>query len=824
MTEFLLPKRHNFKEIEQKWIQYWKANDIYKFNINFEGKEIYVLDAPPPFTSGTLHMGHILNHTWIDTVARFKRMCGFNVYFPQGFDCHGLPTELKVEKEFKISKDDREQFLEKCIQWTNDAITTMMQQFEKIGYSSDWDFSYRTMDNRYLRIVQKTLLYFYEKGWLFQDSHPIHWCPKCRTALAKQEVGYIEKRGKLYHIKLPLSDESGYATIATTRPEFMSSCVAVLINPEDTRYYSLAQRKVTLPIFNREVPIIQDPSVDMEFGTGIVYVCTFGDETDVNWQKSYNLPIIISIDEKGFMTEAAGKYQGMTIAEAREAIVQDLEELNLLEKVEEIDHRIIVHTERSSCLNPIEYLPIKQWFISIRPFKEEILEAAQKMNWFPPLMIKRLEDWVESLEWDWVISRQRVFGTPIPFYTCENCNKIIPAAESDLPIDPRIDPPPITQCPDCGGALIGATDVCDCWIDSSITPLIISKWSEDDHFFSKTYPATLRSQGYEIIRTWAFYTIFRCLKITELPCFRDLMINGMVAGPDGRKMSKSYGNVVKPEAPLEKYGADALRQWGALGSLGDDYPYNETEIDFNLRFLTKLWNACRYLSSQLTGADIASLDETQLQLPPIDEWILNKLNNLIEVVTDSFSNYNFHAGLLVFREFFWHDFCDDYLEAVKYRFYSEEPDNAQKLAGQYTLYHVILDSLKLFAPIAPFITEEIYHAIFKETVNVPSIHLCSWPTPQYKVDDQTTQIGASIIQIISEFRKEKSQMGIPLNTPITKAIIKYQDALEGLDSLKNDAIGTLKITELIITNEAPVEELPYRFEIADKKLEIYWET
>ena len=824
MTEFLLPKRHNFKEIEQKWIQYWKTNNTYGFDINIEDKEIYILDTPPPFTSGTLHMGHILNHSWIDIVARFKRMCGFNVYFPQGFDCHGLPTELKVEKEFKISKDDREQFLEKCIQWTNDAITTMMQQFEKIGYSSDWDFSYRTMDERYLRIVQKTLLYFYENGWLFQDSHPIHWCPKCRTALAKQEVGYIDKRGKLYYIKLPLSDDSGYATIATTRPEFMSSCVAVLINPEDARYDNLAQKKVTLPIFNREVPIIQDPAVDMEFGTGIVYVCTFGDETDINWQKSYNLPMIISIDERGRMTEAAGTYQGMTIAEAREAVVHDLEELNLLEKEEEIDHRIIVHTERSSCLNPIEYLPIKQWFISIRPFKEEILEAAHKMNWFPPVMIKRLEDWVESLEWDWVISRQRVFGTPIPFYTCEKCDKIIPAAESDLPIDPRIDPPPVAQCPDCGGTLIGASDVCDCWIDSSITPLIISKWSEDDQFFSKTYPSSLRPQGYEIIRTWAFYTIFRCFKLTGLPCFRELMINGMVAGPDGRKMSKSYGNVVKPEAPLEKYGADALRQWGALGSLGDDYPYNENEIDFNLRFLTKLWNACRYLSSQLNTEDIASMDETQLQLTPVDEWILSKLNDTIDVVTDSFRNYNFHSGLLAFREFFWHDFCDDYLEAVKYRFYSEDPDKDWKLTGQYTLYHVVLDSLKLFAPIAPFITEEVYHALFKETVNAPSIHLSSWPTPQYKVNEQITQVGTSIIQILGEFRKEKSRMGIPLNTPIKKAIIKYQDTLEGLDFLKNDAIGTLKITELIITNEAPVEELPYHFEIADKNLEIYWET
>jgi len=824
MDKFLLPKRFSFKEIETKWIQDWKDKNIYKFDINIENKETYILDTPPPFTSGYLHMGHILNHTWIDAVARFKRMCGFNVLFPQGFDCHGLPTELKVEKEFKISKDDREQFLQKCIEWTEEAIATMTSQFNKIGYSTDWNFTYRTMDKRYLKMVQKTLLEFYRNGWLFQDTHPIHWCTKCRTALAKQEVGYIDKRGKLWYIKLPLSDNSGYATIATTRPELMPSCVAVLINPDDQRHYGLANKKVTLPIFNREVPIIQDAAVDMTFGTGVVYVCTFGDETDINWQKSYNLPTIISINEKGRMTKEAGKFQGLSIKEAQAAIVENLRELNLLEKEEEIDHRVIAHTERSACLTPIEFLPVKQWFIAIRPFKEEILDAAHKMNWFPPNMIKRLEDWIESLEWDWVISRQRVFGTPIPFYTCESCNKIVPGLESDLPIDPRVDASPVAKCPDCGGELRGTTDVCDCWIDSSITPLIISKWSEDDHFFKKTYPASLRPQGYEIIRTWAFYTIFRCLKLTGLPCFRELMINGMVAGPDGRKMSKSYGNVVKPEAPLEKFGADALRQWGALGSLGDDYPYNENEIDFNLRFLTKLWNACRFLSSQLTAFDPFKISERKLQFAPIDEWILGKLNSTIELITDSFREFNFHTGLLAFREFFWHDFCDDYLEAVKYRLYEGAIDKAQKDAGLYTIYNVILDSLKLFAPIAPFITEEIYHAMFKKAVKVPSIHLCSWPTPRYKVNESATNIGASIVQIISHFRKEKSQVGISLNTPIKRAIIKYQDALEGVDHLKNDAMGTLKITELIITNEAPAEKLPYHFEIADKKLDIYWEV
>ena len=832
--EFRLPKRYNFKKIEQKWIQYWRDHDIYNFDINIENKDIYSIDTPPPFTSGTLHMGHVLNHTWIDAAARFKRMCGFNVYFPQGYDCHGLPTELKVEKEFKISKDEREEFLKRCIEWTNEAISTMTQQFDKIGYSTDWNFTYKTMDDRYLRMVQRSLLYFFEKGWLFLDDHPIHWCTQCRTALAKQEVGYIDEKGKLWYIKLPLSDGSGYATIATTRPELLPSCVAVLIHPDDKKYYDISQKKVKVPIFNHEVPIIQDSEVDLEFTAdlgGILYVCTYGDESDIAWQKNYNLPVIVSIDENGRMTEEAGKYKGMTIKEARYAIVKDLKELNLLEKEVEFPHRVIVHTERSSCLTPIEYLPVKQWFISIRPFKEEILKAAHKMKWFPPTMIKRLEDWVEALEWDWVISRQRVFGTPIPFYTCEKCSEIIPAREEDLPVDPRHDPPPVSKCPKCGGPISGTTDVCDCWIDSSITPLVISKWSEDDEFFNKTYPSTMRPQGYEIIRTWAFYTIFRCLKLTDLPCFKDLMINGMVAGTDGRKMSKSYGNVVEPEEPLDKFGADALRQWAALGILGGDYPFNDKEIEYSFKFLTKLWNACRFAAGHLKNFDISKIDEAKLDLNPIDEWILSKLNRITEIVIDSFGEYNFHMGLLEFRQFFWHDFCDDYLEAVKYRFYSKELNSSQKAGGQFTVYRVILDSLKLLAPIAPFITEEIYHSIFFKDVQIPSIHLCSLPKlcdekkkPPKKIEEEIEKhLGNLAISIISALRRDKSDKGIPLNAPIKKAIIFYHDEDLGLDQVKNDIAGTLKINELIITNEVPTQKLKNHFEMAEEKLEIYWE-
>ncbi|MHA1785320.1 MAG: valine--tRNA ligase [Candidatus Helarchaeota archaeon] len=814
--EFKLPKKYNFVDVQARLTRYWKEKEIYKFNIK-DDKPIYSIDTPPPFTSGALHMGHVLNHTWIDLVARYKRMRGFNVYFPQGFDCHGLPTELKVEKEYKISKDDREKFLEKCYEWTNQAISQMKTQFEEIGYSSDWDYSYRTMDESYLRKVQKSLLLFYEKGWLFQDDHPIHWCTNCQTALAKQEVGYVDRKGKLWYIKLPLSDDSGHATIATTRPELMSSCVAVLIHPDDKRYYHLSNKKIKLPIFEREVPIFQDSEVDMEFGTGVVYVCTYGDETDINWQKLYNLPIIISIDEKGKMNENAGKYKGMTIKETQKEIIKDLDELGLLEKEEKFMHRVIVHTERSACQNPIEYLPIKQWFVSIREFKDAIYETAKKMNWYPPNMIKRLEDWINALDWDWVISRQRVFGTPIPFWTCEKCHEVIPAKEEDLPVDPRDANPPVEKCPKCSGKLKGVTDVCDCWIDSSITPLMISKWNEDDEFFKKTYPSSLRPQGYEIIRTWAFYTIFRCLQITGKPCFENLMINGMVAGTDGRKMSKSYGNIVSPDKTIKQYGADALRQWASLGSLGDDYPFNFKEIQYGLKFNKKVWNACRFSSAHLGGFNKNSLKKKP-KLLPIDEWILNKLDNVIRTCTESFDVYNFHAGIMAIRTFFWHDFCDDYLEAVKYRFYTEVPEEV-KVAGQYTLYSVILDSLKLLAPITPFITDEIFQFLFKEHEKIESIHLTKWPK-EYKVKENSS--GDLIIKIIKEFRNRKASKKIALNQEIQKAHVKIPKEFDKNKLIiEQDVSKTLKINELIIETIETKDKYEDTFTI-DKDIKVNW--
>ncbi|TFG12948.1 MAG: valine--tRNA ligase, partial [Promethearchaeota archaeon] len=678
--ENVYPKRFNFTEAQKKWIKKWREEKIYEFDINAEG-EIFSIDTPPPFVSGTLHLGHILNHSWIDFVARYNKMKGRNVYFPQGYDCHGLPVELAVEKEYGISKNQREEFLAKCIEWVEQNIANMTKQYDELGYSTDWNYTYRTMNNDYKYKIQWSLLYFYNKGWLYREKFPTHFCVNCETSVAKAEVGYEDEKGKLWYLKLPLvGRENEYITIATTRPEYMEACVGVFIHPNDERYYHLSAAEVEIPFTERTVRIEMDRNVDRNFGTGIVYCCTYGDEMDIKWKLEYNLEEVQIFTEDGHMNQNS-KYKGMTILEARDQIVKDLDKMDLVEKIEDFDHRIVIHTERSSCRKPIEFLPVYQWFINVKDFTDEIIESGELMKWYPEKHKQRLIDWCEGLDWNWVISRQRVFGTPIPFWYCKECGEIIPPKEEDLPLDPVKSKPPSDKCPKCGSKNIeGEKDVCDCWIDSSITPLAIAKWLEDEDFFQKTYMKAKvhRPQGYEIIRTWLFYTLFRCRKLTGKPPFSEILINGMVAGPDGRKMSKSFGNIVSPDEVMPEFGADAVRQWAALGTLGDDYPFEYTwynlqtkqpvsddfinkemeklpEDKFNKkyrrnfeqlvsasRFLTKIWNAYRFLYFNLSKTELSNFSIKLGELTSIDSYIYSEFNNILKLVELALDDYKWH--------------------------------------------------------------------------------------------------------------------------------------------------------------------------------------
>ncbi|NJE42118.1 valine--tRNA ligase [Thermococcus sp. GR6] len=798
----MLPKTYNPQEIEPKWQKFWLDEKIYKYELD-EKRPSYAIDTPPPFTSGTLHLGHVLSHTWIDIVARYKRMTGYNVLFPQGFDNHGLPTELKVEKEFGISKDQPEKFLQKCVEWTWQAIEAMRNQFIRIGYSADWDLEYHTMDDWYKATVQKSLLEFYKKGMLYRDEHPVYWCPRCRTSLAKAEVGYVEEAGFLYYIKLPLADGSGYVPIATTRPELMPACVAVFVHPDDERYKDVVGKKVKLPIFEREVPVIADEDVDPTFGTGAVYNCTYGDEQDVVWQKRYNLPVIIAINEDGTMNERAGKYAGMKTEEARKAIAEDLEKMGLLYKKEKITHRVLRHTERSSCMAPIELLPKKQWFIKVKDFTDEIVKVAEKINWYPSDMFLRLKDWAESMDWDWVISRQRVFGTPIPFWVCKN-GHVVPAREEDLPVDPRFDKPPVEKCPVCGAELEPVTDVLDCWVDSSITPLIITKWGRDEWWFKHNFPTALRPQGTDIIRTWAFYTIFRTYVLTGEKPWDDILINGMVAGPDGRKMSKSYGNVVAPDEVIPKYGADALRLWTALAPPGEDHPFKWETVDYNYRFLQKVWNIYRFAERHLEDFDPKSAEGIELE--PIDRWILSRLHRLIKFATKEMERYRFNLLTRELITFVWHEVADDYIEMIKYRLYGD--DEESKLKAKAALYELLYNIMLLLAPFAPHITEELYQNLFKERIGAKSVHLLEWPKyDEGRIDENAEKLGELAREVISAMRRYKNSHGLALNAKLKHVAIYATDSYEMLKAIEKDIAGTMNIERLeIIKGEPELEE------------------
>lgn len=832
--ESTYPKRYKFTDVQKKWIDYWKKEKIYSFNPKKRGK-VFTMDTPPPFVSGTLHLGHVLNHSWIDFVARYNKMKGKNVYFPQGFDCHGLPVELAVEKNYGVSKYDRDEFLAKCHEWVEKNINNMTKQFDDLGYSTDWNHTYRTMNDNYKYKVQWSLLYFYKQGWLYREKFPTHFCVNCETSVAKAEVSYQDEHGKLWFLKLPIVGRNNgeHITIATTRPEYLEACVGVFIHPNDERYYHLSAAEIEIPFTNRTVRVETDSNVDMNFGTGIVYCCTYGDETDIKWKLEYNLDEIQIFTEDGHMNENS-RYKGMTILEAREQIVKDLEDAGYLEDIKNHDHRIVVHSERSSCRKPIEFLPVYQWFINVKDFTEEIIESGEAMKWYPEKHKQRLIDWCKGLDWNWVISRQRVFGTPIPFWYCVKCGEIIPPNEKDLPLDPLKTPPPINECPKCKSKnLKGEKDICDCWIDSSITPLAIAKWLEDEDFFKKAYTNALvhRPQGYEIIRTWLFYTLFRCKKLTDKAPFAETMINGMVAGPDGRKMSKSFGNIVSPDEVMPEFGADAIRQWAAMGSLGDDYPFEYTWINIqskqpvkeevilkemkNLppkkfnnkyrrnyeqltgasRLLTKVWNAYRLMKMNLDKVNLKEINLGEMNMNSIDHYIYSEFNKKLEAITRYFDEYNWHEGFALLRPFFWNEVCDNYIEAIKYRLNAEEEETRQ--TSLKIALNLFFNLLKIFAIFMPFITEEIHSIMFQQFTGLKSIHLDKWPKAYDNLSDERALEGNEALSVIKELRSIKSSLKIPLGEDVSRVIIFVKkDRIVGLENMKIDIKKTIRIDKL----------------------------
>jgi valyl-tRNA synthetase len=793
-----LPKEFEIIELEKKWQKKWEEIGIYRFDWKDKKRPIFSIDTPPPYPSGEFHMGNVLNWTYFDMVARYKRMRGFNVYFPQGWDCQGLGIEVQVEKENDIGKRDMppDKFRILCAELVEKYIAMMKDGVIRLGCSVDWTTEYRTMHPSYWRLTQLSFIILYDKGFIYQSTHPVNWCPRCETAIADAEVDYEEREGALHYVRFPLENSHEYLLIATTRPEFIPACVAVAVNPVDDRFKKYVGRKIVVPIVNRAVEIISDVDVDPSFGTGVVMICTYGDKEDVKTVIKHKLPVIGMLDENGKVNENGGRYAGLGIFEAKRAIVEDLKVEGLLEKTEKIKQEIGVCDR---CEAPIEILDRKQWFMKTRILTDKVEKTAGEVVWYPDYMKTRLTDWARSLDWDWVISRQRVFGTPIPIWYCKGCGETVVAKREWLPVDPKMEKPRIDKCPKCASEqFIGEQDIFDTWMDSSISCAVHAGWPDREDW-RRLFPADLHPSGIDIIRTWAYYLMVRHLALFGETPYKSCLINGMVLGSDGRKMSKSLRNYVAAPEVLDKYGTDAARQWAAAGgATGSDIPFRAQDVDYGRRFLIKLWNVARFVSSQLK--DYGEGERYELQL--LDKWILGKAEKLTERVTEALEKCQFNTALEETRNFTWHVFCDCYIESVKDRLYKPEIYGKEKReAAQYTLYTVLYRIIQLLAPMILHVTEEIYQTMYIEEKAFRSIHVSLWPSFDRKIiDDKAEKRGDLIMAVITEVRKEKAEKHLPLNAQIRKLTIyaEEKDTSETIAQGREDISGTIKAAKIEI--------------------------
>ncbi len=798
-----LPKKYNFSEIERKWQQKWEEMGIYRFDWSDTQRTPFTIDTPPPYPSGEFHMGNILNWTYFDIVARYKCMRGFNVLFPQGWDCHGLSIEIQVEKEHKIRKRDvpPDQFRGWCEQLIERYIAIMKDSILKLGCSIDWTTEYRTMDPDYWRRTQLSFILLHKKGFMYQGTHPVNWCPRCETAIADAEVDYEKRKGTLHYIRFPLEGTDEYLLIATSRPEFIPACVAVEVSPEDERCKRYIGKKIIVPIANRTVTIIGDEAVDPEFGTGVVQICTYGDKEDVKTVLKHKLPIIRLLTDNGRINANGGKYAGLTINQARKAIVEDLEAAGLLEKSEPLAQEVGVCDR---CKTHVEILEHKQWFMKTRALTDKVVETANEVVWYPDYMRARLIDWARSLDWDWVISRQRVFATPIPVWYCTNCGELILAEEDWVPIDPKLQNPRLDKCPKCGGTeFTPERDVFDTWMDSSITCAVHAGWP-DRPDWKRFFPADVHPSGIDIIRTWAYYLMVRHLALFGETPYKSCLINGMVLGSDGRKMSKSLKNYVAAPEVLGKYGSDATRQWAAGGgATGSDIPFRWPDVEYGRRFLVKLWNVSKFASKLLEGYSPSETGEFELQL--LDKWILSKAEKLTQKVTDAMEKCQFNVAVEEIRNFTWHLFCDYYIEAVKDKLYNPDAyGSAKKLAAQHTLYEVLHRVLQLLAPMTPHLTEEIYQAMYAEDKGFKSLQISPWPEHNPEREDEAVEKNGDLVMaIMSGVRQYKAENKLPLNAPV-KTLDIYSGNAEtanAINSAKEDLAGTLKIANVRVHPE-----------------------
>ena len=757
---------YNFKEAEKKWENFWENEKTFKFDPKSK-KKIYSVDNPPPTVSGKMHIGHAFQYSQMDFIARFKRMNNHSLFYPFGTDDNGLPTEKMVEKmnNVKSKEMSRKDFIKLCLDTLKKVTPDFIQDWKHIGISADYDLHYSTIDPNCQKLSQKSFIELFKQGDVYKKEFPSLWCPECQTAIAQAELEDKEQGSLFSTLKFSCAGKD--LLIATTRPELLPACVAVFVNPADKRYSKLIGKKARVPLFNFEVPIIADESAQMDKGTGVLMICSYGDKYDADAIKKHNLSSKVIINKDG--TVNAGDYTGLKIKAARKKILEDLKNAGLIVEQKQITHIVNVHDK---CGTEVEFLTTEQWFIKILDKKQKLLEQGKKVKWHPEFMLKRYENWVNGLEWDWNISRDRHFGIPIPVWECKKCGNIILPEEKELPIDPIN----VKRKCKCGNIAEPETRVFDTWQTSSITPQIIFSLVKAN----LKLPCSLRCNAHDIIRTWDFYTIAKSLMHeNEIP-WENMMITGFIT-LGGEKMSKTKGNIVDPRTVLDNYGADALRYWAASYKLGEDLDYQEKDLIAGKKFVTKLWNANNFVFmnlGQYKNKKPKSLNKT-------DEIFINELNNAIENSTKSFSEYECHQVKSGVDSFFWKSFCDNYMEIVKGRVYNGTEE--EKESAKYVLYNSLLSIIKMMAPITPFITEEIYQKYFKDNEKDKSIHISKWPEKfEIKTGKEDEKIWQKLIEVIEKVRKVKSEAKKSMKAEIILTLTKEDKNLlaECLSDLK----------------------------------------
>ncbi len=762
-----MKKERDFIEQEKKWKKYWEDEEIYKFSPQKE-KEIYSIDTPPPTLSGRMHIGHASSYTQMDITARYRRMRGDNVFYPFGTDDNGIPTEKLVEKENKVKIFDMErtEFADLCEKTIKKLIPDFVQDWKDIGTSCDYSLGYSTIDSRVQRISQLYFLDLYKQGRAYRKEGPTVWCPLCQTAISQAELEDKKRDSVFYDITF--ETEVGEMIIATTRPELLISCVSIFVHPEDKRYKKFIGKKAKVPFFGQEVGIMEDSEVDPEKGSGAVMCCTFGDVTDIEWYYAHNLPLRCFMGKDGKFTE--GDLKGLSVEKAREKVIQDLGDS--ISKREDIIHTVNVH-ER--CGTAVEIIPTDQWFIKYLDLKEEFLRLGDELSWTPQHFKARYDNWVKGLRWDWCISRQRYFGIPFPVWHCTKCGKEILADKSQLPVDPLSDTPQEKCC----GEVVADRNVLDTWATSSLTPQIVQSLTEE-----KVFPMSLRPQAHDIISFWLFNTVVRSkLHFDKLP-WKKAVISGFILDEKGEKMSKSKGNVVDPRIVISNYGADALRYWVSSVGFGEDIRWSEKEINTAKRTLNKIWSASSFSIMHLE--DHTPDEEDSLEGE--DKWMLSKLSKTLKDYRKYFDNYEYEKARKAVDLLFWDYFCGHYIEMVKARLY--EGKRSPK-AARYTIYHTLLNIIKLYAPFVPFITEEIYQEYFRQFEKEKSIHLTLLPENIPSFDEEKEM--DRVAEVVSSLRKYKTENSIPMGQRIEKMELKKGKEVEKYVEVIKD---TLKIDNI----------------------------